>query len=223
MLEADNLEEIKKEFTDDGLSKTEFIKAMLTHLPEEKPRLEMTEELIDLFEEIDVNGDGTMEWQEFTNHIIERGMVFKDSSYLDSIKKYVSSIIKDNDKHENEIEHIFYFHKIKKVIVMERESKTFKVYDSITGKCDKRVQGRTGIVICAELVTEDLETSLITSADDNTLTIWDDKTFASKAKISTSEIQMCMKWSNENKILYTGGCDGAVSYTHLTLPTKRIV
>jgi hypothetical protein len=54
-----------------------------------------------------VNDDKTLEWVEFTNHIIELGMVRKDSNLIDAIKPYLPSPIKDgvgNSKHDTDIE-----------------------------------------------------------------------------------------------------------------------
>ena len=39
----------------------------------EDSRLEYMEALIDSFEQIDVNGDETLEWDEFSNYIVETG------------------------------------------------------------------------------------------------------------------------------------------------------
>ena len=48
---------------------------MLHHcdITEEDSRLEYLEALIDSFEQIDVNGDETLEWDEFSNFIVETG------------------------------------------------------------------------------------------------------------------------------------------------------
>lgn len=46
---------------------------MLHHLPETKDRVGLVKNLIELFKQIDVNNDQTLEWDEFTNHIIELG------------------------------------------------------------------------------------------------------------------------------------------------------
>ena len=82
---------------------------MLEHLDYEKTDsakiLEITLGLIDLFKEIDVNGDETMEWEEFSNHIIELGMLRKDRTFQNVIKKYEpTETIHDREKHESEIE-----------------------------------------------------------------------------------------------------------------------
>ena len=55
--------------------------------------------------EIDVNGDSTMEWEEFSNHIIELGLLKKDRTYKNVIKSYyLSEAINDKEKHESDIE-----------------------------------------------------------------------------------------------------------------------
>jgi hypothetical protein len=95
----------------------------------------MVRNLIDLFRQIDVNNDKTLEWVEFTNHIIELGMVRKDKVFIDSIKNYHPSEIKDgNGKHDTEIDNMFYLPKLQHLLVMERDAKKFKVYDTKNGK-----------------------------------------------------------------------------------------
>jgi hypothetical protein len=47
---------------------------MLNHLGSEyTDKTKLVKELIELFRQIDVNDDQTLEWEEFTNHIIELG------------------------------------------------------------------------------------------------------------------------------------------------------
>lgn len=42
--------------------------------------------IIELFKQIDVNDDGSLEWEEFSNHIIESGMSKRESKFVDQIK-----------------------------------------------------------------------------------------------------------------------------------------
>ena len=91
----------------DGLDIETFIAVMLHHLPRPSDEVALVRNLMELFEEIDVNGDEALEWVEFTNHIIDLGMVKKDSANVDTIKDYKLSDIKDVN-HDTEIEHIFY-------------------------------------------------------------------------------------------------------------------
>lgn len=71
------LEEIKKDFNkseSEGLTLKQFVKVMLNHLGAEySDKSKLVKELIELFKQIDVNNDKTLEWEEFTNHIIELG------------------------------------------------------------------------------------------------------------------------------------------------------
>ena len=72
------LQKIKEDFKkqDESLSLQDFIKVMLHHLPETRDRVGLVKNLIELFRQIDVNGDGQLDWNEFTGHIIEMGKCF---------------------------------------------------------------------------------------------------------------------------------------------------
>ena len=63
-------------------------------------------------------------------------MVAKDRTFIDAIKSYYMSDIKDDEKHDTEVESMFYIDKLKHLLVMERDSKRFKVYNTKTGKCN---------------------------------------------------------------------------------------
>ncbi len=62
------------------------------------------------------------------------GMVRKDRTFIDAIKSYYASDIKDTEKHDTEVEHMYYIEKLRHLLVMERDSKRFKVYNARTGK-----------------------------------------------------------------------------------------
>ena len=135
MLKKSKLTMIKKDFAkrEKGLLMEEFIKVMLEHLDfdqrEENGREKLSLGLIDLFKEIDVNGDGTMEWEEFSSHIIELGLLRKDRAFHNIIKNYYpSENIIDRQKHDNQIESVFYFDKF--VITLEKDNNKYKVYNS---------------------------------------------------------------------------------------------
>ena len=52
-----------------------------------KARLQLARNLCELFEQIDINGDGTLEWDEFTSYCVSQGMA-NDQKANESIKKY---------------------------------------------------------------------------------------------------------------------------------------
>lgn len=136
-LDYRKLEKIYGDYNLMGGSKNEldmekFIAIMLHHLPTPTNEVVLVRNLMELFREIDVNGDEDLEWVEFTNHIIDLGMVKKDSVFVDTIKDYLPSDIRDVN-HDTEIEHIFYMESKQHLIVMERDAKRFKVYNAKTG------------------------------------------------------------------------------------------
>ena len=93
-------------------------------------------------------------------------MVSKDRTFIDAIKNYFISDIKDDEKHDTEVESMFYIDKLKHLLVMERDSKRFKVYNTKTGKYqqstkyESKVQGENtdksavkhGAIIAADYI-----------------------------------------------------------------------
>jgi hypothetical protein len=161
----------------------------------------MVRNLIDLFRQIDVNNDKSLEWVEFTNHIIELGMVRKDKVFIDAIKNYQPSEIKDG-KHENEIEAMFYLPKLQHLLVMERDSKRFKVYNSKTGKwmmnVPEKMPGNGGAFIAADYVECGSTKFVATTTNNNQINFWDSNNYIFRDRINTSEIQLCRKCSFVN-------------------------
>ena len=81
MLDGAALNELSKEFRTrptkdpEGFSLDEFVALVLEKVPGIRDRLTFTKELCELFAQIDINGDGTMEWEEFTSYCVEAGIV----------------------------------------------------------------------------------------------------------------------------------------------------
>jgi len=67
----------------------------------ERETKEKVAKVRELFAEIDVNGDGTMQWEELTEFLIEAGMVSREEMSVDAIKKYYPSSIQDNTRHDD--------------------------------------------------------------------------------------------------------------------------
>ena len=57
---------------EDGLTLVEFTKLMILEVPSLKEeKLEMIHGLIRLFKQVDINGDGKMQWSEFVQYMID--------------------------------------------------------------------------------------------------------------------------------------------------------
>jgi len=85
-------------------------------------------------------------------------MVRKDKTFIDAIKNYYQSDIKDEEKHDTEVENMIYIDKLKHLLVMERDAKKFKVYNSKSGKWmqnvpEKNIKG--GAIIAADYIEMD--------------------------------------------------------------------
>lgn len=74
-LSKDRLRRLNKiwEQSEDGLSLAEFMKLMIIEVPSIKEeKIEMIQGLIRLFKQVDVNGDGLMQWSEFVQYMIDQ-------------------------------------------------------------------------------------------------------------------------------------------------------
>lgn len=147
--------------------------------------------IIELFKQIDVNDDGSLEWEEFSNHIIESGMSKRESKFVDQIKNYYPSTLQDSSRHEHEIEHIFFFPKLKFFLVMERDLKEFKVYNTKKLQYVRSIAGHRGNITSAEHIWD--RDILATCANDLSIILWDLSTWQKKGRIMTNDIQLVLK------------------------------
>ena len=147
-------------------------------------------------------------------------MVKQDRTFIDAVKNYFPSDIKDDEKHDTEVESMFYLEKLKHLLVMERDSKKFKVYNSKTGKLIRTVPKENqygGAVIAADYIEiENTNTKYVaTTSNNNTINFWDcTNNYSYKERINTSDIQMCIKWCGEsvNKLFTAGICKKIHAY-----------
>ena len=196
-----------------GLTLDEFLRIMLhfAEISTEKEKINYVEKLIDAFKQIDVNGDETLEWDEFSNYIVETGISKQKSNFVDVIRNYhLSTAIKKKKKHDNEIYKIFFFEPLKHLIVLENESKKILVYHYITAALVTSFVGHSGSVIAAEYLSG--QNLVVTSGSDNCLMFWDPQhAYQLVNKIPTREIQLTLKWYKPQKLLITGGFDLVVN------------
>lgn len=127
-------------------------------------------------------------------------MVRKDRTFIDAIKNYRQSDIRDDGSlRDSEVENIVYLDKLKQFLVMERDSKKFRVYDSRTGKPkyehaipEKPIKG--GIMITAEYIDADKVNYIATAQNNKTINFWNADNYAFKEPLNTPAIQTCLKW-----------------------------
>ena len=207
LIDSRKLSRIKRDFMacSGKLTKKEFILIMLHHLPKIKDQIRLVGSLNELFEQIDVNHDQVLEWEEFSNHIIERGMIRKERAFIETIKQYQQFYWPDKGKHKTEIENMFFLPVIKQLIVVEANCKQFKVYDMKKMRYVGEVSGHRGCVLAATHAPS--MKYVVTSGTDLTILLWDEYTYVLKQRISSPVIPLCLVWDRVNQTLYSSGTD----------------
>jgi hypothetical protein len=111
-------------------------------------------------------------------------MVAKDRTFIDAIKSYYMSDIKDDEKHDTEVENMFYIDKLKHMLVMERDSKRFKVYNTRNGHCFAKGESKDsgensdksaikhGAIIAADYIELGNTKLVATTSNGNRIDFW---------------------------------------------------
>eukprot|EP00639_Heterosigma_akashiwo_P027414 CAMPEP_0194702506 /NCGR_PEP_ID=MMETSP0295-20121207/26929_1 /TAXON_ID=39354 /ORGANISM="Heterosigma akashiwo, Strain CCMP2393" /LENGTH=254 /DNA_ID=CAMNT_0039597115 /DNA_START=45 /DNA_END=806 /DNA_ORIENTATION=+ len=119
-LDANRVSELRDEFLkqEGGLSLNDFVEVMKKTLPKSEnfallvaaglTPLRLVAQLCELFLAVDVNGDGTLEWEEFTGFVVEMGLAGQDH-HPDAIQQYRCAGQADVGKITSYIEQIYYF------------------------------------------------------------------------------------------------------------------
>ena len=193
----------------DSLTLDQFIQVMLhfSEIKTEEEKLKYVENLIESFNIIDINGNGYILWEEFSNYIVDTGANEQKANFVDIIRNYhISKTARDKQKHENDINKIYYFEAIKQLLVIENESKKLLIYNYLTGALIMSFVAHNGSVLAAEYLTgQDI---VCTSGSDNCLLFWDPlHKYTLVNKIPTRETQVVIKWYRANNLLITGGFD----------------
>ena len=177
----------------------------------EDEKIAYTESLIQAFNIIDVNGNGFILWDEFSNYIVESGVSDGKMSTVNMIRNYhLCKTAKDKQKHENDISKLYFFETIKHLIVIENESKKIFIYNYITGNVITSFVAHNGSVLAAEYLSgQDI---VCTSGSDNCLLFWDPlHNYNLVYKLPTRETQIVIKWYRSNNLLITGGFDAVLN------------
>ena len=106
-INKDKVNLINESFTklNDQLTLNQFIQVMLhfSDIKEEEEKIKYVENLIESFNIIDVNGNGYILWDEFSNYIVESGASAPKDNLVNAIRNYhICKTAKDKQKHENE-------------------------------------------------------------------------------------------------------------------------
>ena len=193
----------------DSLTLDQFIQVMLhfSEIKTEEEKIKFVENLIESFNIIDVNGNGYILWDEFSNFIVDSGVSIGRANFVDAIRNYhMCKTAKDKQKHDNDISKLYFLEPVKQLLVIENESKKILVYNYLTGELIHSFIAHNGSVLAAEYLTgQDI---VCTSGSDNCLLFWDPlHKYTLVNKIPTRETQIVIKWYRASNLLITGGFD----------------
>lgn len=220
--DKDKLNLINSDFNrlNNQLSKEKFLAVMNKHteITNESQKIEYFEALIDAFDQIDVNGDGSMEWDEFSNFIVETGIAKQKKNFIDVIRSYHLSSSQVKLVYDSEVIKLVYSVKSKLLFYIESNSRRIKILSF-----NNNDQRKTRIIEKAHqssIQTLEYIASkgiLVSSGSDNVLKFWNTtKDFEVMTRLATREVQMVIKWSESTKTLITGGFDcGLNAYRNL--------
>ena len=139
----------------DGIEKVKFVEFLKKELPcdynDPMDETNLVYGLYKFFCEVDFNGDGHMQWEEFTQFIIDtvegdkdakvnendedKNAKIFDEKVMIKYKRYnVSEKLKDNLTHKNDVTNGVFISKIDLIVFSEYGQKVFKIYSPKTGK-----------------------------------------------------------------------------------------
>ena len=242
LLKEDRLEKLEAFFLEreDGLTFDEFIYIIFNNFefdysdPELKELISL--KLLELFKEIDINDDHSLEWSEFSNHIIQLSSISRGNTEKDNILLYKQSNkriqVKVSKTADTHIDHLVYHSKTGQLILVEQNSPKFMVFNIDDRHNNwkpviEQVAHKKNIT-CVELFTDpkDMILTLATASIDLTINFW---ALSSRLKLKKTlilpEIPQVISFyydpSSDVPLIFTGGNDASIrSYDMNTLRDK---
>lgn len=204
------LEMIKEEFEamPDGLDLYEFAVVCLQALKVSDVDWDShLEALIEIFREVDVNGDGTMEWDEFTSYLVEMANAYYYDQTSNIAEAYLYSPIEDNTTHDHPINHTKWLPGFDRLAVLERGSTRLKLYDEKLCHI-KTLRGHRDHVMDVVYLSE--QNMLASCGADSSICFWDTKVpsydLLSRWQLPSAQASLC--WNGMS--LFSGDALGEV-------------
>lgn len=225
------LENIRHDFycLHDVVSLHEFIHIMSKHLLDHTVQYgdnlqaqttshrEFGSYMFELFKEVDVNGDGQMEWEEFTKFTVEKASLLNQKFVLTSITEYSESThsidIGVRMHRRNHLSNMLFLQGMGNFAVIEEHKKALTVYSTYTGAHVATI-ATEAVPLALEHIKE--YSVLIASCANNTLNViqLDDHFPQKKFQIQniwpTQHPLMSLAWMKSSELLYSGANNGRI-------------
>ena len=237
-LSSHALPHLKRYFTMDpkGLTIDSFVRVLFKQLTKTIPGLADRKEaahtvaiLEELFEQIDINGDTRVDWDEFTSFNIENGMSATKQSDNSNLDEYTISMCTD-PKSTNRfvaplhpITSMLYIPETKRVLTIQKDSDVITAYSNRGHFAHSLVVGdKTDIMQKQHLTVHDLvhipsKNLIAVACSDNTIYLYEEeltaggihRKYSLKSSITEDVLQSKAKiklaWDSSSQILYSTG------------------
>ena len=160
LLDLNKINKLSKIFQEykDGIEKLIFINRMKSELPcnltDPMDETNLVYGLYKFFKEVDFNGDNQMQWNEFTQFIIDKvegdndakvnkiegesvNKLYTEKQMIKFKRYHASKRLFDNLIHKNDVISAVFIPKMETIVLNEYNTKLIKLYSPKTGKCEK--------------------------------------------------------------------------------------
>ncbi|CAM9156385.1 unnamed protein product, partial [Discosporangium mesarthrocarpum] len=178
---------------------------------------EIMSNLVELFKEVDINGDGMMEWDEFTRFVVEKAQLHHAKLTIDQIQEYTQAPkqleVSASNRSCKAVEQLCYVPGSNHVAVIQEHNPIINVYHAQT--CHRVAELRNTAVPLTMTYCSNYHT-LITASADMTVLHWnlDDvpaiKHYTLRSRWPTKQAIMSMCWSTSHQLLYSGTTAGTI-------------
>ena len=235
-MEPSALDCIRKEFfaREDSVGLDEFIYLFEKHLLSGKSNnksnteqhivpanVESKREFIgimyELFKDVDVNGDGGMDWEEFTTFMVEKANLLSKKTELEGIAHYYDAChTLDDDalvRQKNEYGRLVPLPNLNNLAVTEDHSQNVHIFNMRSGQRVQTFQTESFPVGIVYMQNRNL---IAVSGSNSSISLYtvDDpvpsKRFNMQQTWQCASVQMCLAWMSTNEVLYSGGNDGHI-------------
>jgi WD40 repeat protein len=211
-----NLTGLKKvwKMKKDSVNRAEFSNLFLGLVREDLAysEKEIVDTLCDLFDEIDVNCDNLVSWEEVVNFIERSGNAPSTEDSSQTAQEFIlSSVVEEHRRHYDGVQFAKYLGgRLDKLAVLDRKQ-MLRLYDPVDLHVVYEVEAHTGLPLCVEYVPQlDL---MVSSSVDHTVALWDVTNPSSlhlRARLPARHPQTALLWLPSRQKLIAGSTRGLI-------------
>ena len=175
-------------------------------------RDDFIQQLVDLFYRSNKTNAATIKFADLTSYLIEHEIknYTEDPTHIDMQYQESTDII-DRTTHNGQIEKIYYFEKIDKVVLFESNMKDVRIYDAVKMKQEPKISC-SGVINAIEFISE--RNAIAISLSDLTIRFYEVLNGSNRflRTLHVPSTQKCLSYVKRRKkeLLFSGGTQGAV-------------